>query len=73
MFEEMKDEYKIAFIRGATTASGNSVEEMEEVVVGLKLLKSNLKPRCIQMMILINVKAQTMLFQRASVIFQLNL
>ena len=50
MFEEMKDEYKIAFIRGATTASGNSVEEMEEVVVELinelisrnNLLKANL-------------------------------
>ena len=35
MFEEMKDEYKIAFIRGATTASGNSIEEIEEVVVEL--------------------------------------
>ena len=50
MFEEMKDEYKIAFIRGATTASGNSVEEIEEVVVELinelisrnNLLKANL-------------------------------
>ena len=50
MFEEMKDEYKIAFIRGATTASGNSVEEIEEVVVELinelisrnNLLKTNL-------------------------------
>ena len=31
----MKDEYKIAIIRGATTASGNSVEEIEEVVVEL--------------------------------------
>ena len=35
MFKKMKDEYKIAFIRGATTASGNSVEEIEEVVVEL--------------------------------------
>ena len=50
MFKKMKDEYKIAFIRGATTASGNSVEEIEEVVVELinelisrnKLLKTNL-------------------------------
>ena len=50
MLEEMKDEYKIAFIRGATTASGNSVEEIEEVVVELinelisrnNLLKANL-------------------------------
>ena len=31
----MKDDYKITFIRGATTASGNSVEEIEEVVVEL--------------------------------------
>ncbi len=31
----MKEEHKITFIRGATTASGNSVEEMEEVVVEL--------------------------------------
>ena len=50
MFEKMKDEYKITFIRGATTASGNSVEEIEEVVVELinelisrnNLLKTNL-------------------------------
>ena len=46
----MKEEHKITFIRGATTASGNSVEEMEEVVVELinelisrnNLLKTNL-------------------------------
>ena len=31
----MKDEYKITFIRGATTASGNSVEEIEDSVVEL--------------------------------------
>ena len=31
----MKQEYKIAIIRGATTASGNSVEAIEEVVVEL--------------------------------------
>ena len=31
----MKDDYKIAFIRGATTASGNSVEEIEDAVVEL--------------------------------------
>ena len=31
----MKDDYKISFIRGATTASGNSVEEIEEAVVEL--------------------------------------
>ena len=46
----MKDAYKITFIRGATTASGNSVKEIEEVVVELidelisrnNLLKTNL-------------------------------
>ena len=50
MFEKMKDDYKITFIRGATTASGNSVEEIEVVVVELiealisrnNLIKSNL-------------------------------
>ena len=31
----MKDDHKIAFIRGATTASGNSVEEIEDAVVEL--------------------------------------
>ena len=31
----MKEEHRIAFIRGATTASGNSAEEIEEVVVEL--------------------------------------
>ena len=31
----MKGDYKIAFIRGATTASGNSVEEIEDAVVDL--------------------------------------
>ena len=46
----MKDDYKITFIRGATTASGNSVEEIEVVVVELidelisrnNLIKKNL-------------------------------
>ena len=46
----MKDDYKIAFIRGATTASGNSVEEIEDAVVELvdelisrnSLIKSNI-------------------------------
>ena len=33
MSEKMKDDYKIIFIRGATTASGNSVREMEDAVV----------------------------------------
>tara|TARA_A100001388_G_scaffold267058_1_gene240783 strand:- start:651 stop:1022 length:372 start_codon:yes stop_codon:yes gene_type:complete len=31
----MKDDYMITFIRGATTASENSVEEIEEAVVEL--------------------------------------
>ena len=31
----MKDDYKITFIRGATTASGNSVKEIEDAVVEL--------------------------------------
>ncbi len=46
----MKDDYKITFIRGATTASGNSVEEIENAVVELidvlisrnNLIKTNL-------------------------------
>ena len=46
----MKENYKISFIRGATTASGNSVEEIEVAVVELvdelisrnSLTKSNL-------------------------------
>ena len=50
MDEKMKDDYKIAFIRGATTASGNSVKEIEDAVVELvnelisrnKLIKANL-------------------------------
>ena len=35
MYEKMKDGYKITFIRGATTASGNSVREIEVAVVEL--------------------------------------
>ena len=46
----MKDDYKVTFIRGATTASGNSFEEIEDAVVELinelisrnNLIKSNL-------------------------------
>ena len=46
----MKDTYKIMFIRGATTASGNSVSEIEDAVVELidelisrnNLIKTNL-------------------------------
>ena len=35
MSEKMKDDHKITFIRGATTASGNSVKEIEDAVVEL--------------------------------------
>ena len=50
MYEKMKDDYKISFIRGATTASGNSVTEIEDAVVELidelftrnNLIKKNL-------------------------------
>ena len=35
MSEKIKDDYKISFIRGATTASGNSVKEIEVAVVEL--------------------------------------
>ena len=35
MSEKMKDDYKITFIRGATTASGNSIGEIEIAVVEL--------------------------------------
>ena len=50
MHEKMKDDYKIAFIRGATTSTGNSIKEIEDAVVELidelisrnKLIKKNL-------------------------------
>ena len=50
MVEKMKDNYKINYIRGATTASGNSVKEIEDAVVELinelisrnNLIKTNL-------------------------------
>ena len=50
MSEKIKDDYKITFIRGATTASGNSAEEIEDAVVELinelisrnNLIKKNL-------------------------------
>ena len=45
MDEKMKDNYKITFIRGATTASGNSVKEIEDAVVELideLILRNNL-------------------------------
>ena len=35
MSEKIKDDYRITFIRGATTASGNSVREIEVAVVEL--------------------------------------
>ena len=46
----MKDDYKITFIRGATTATGNTVKEIEDAVMELidelisrnNLLKTNL-------------------------------
>ena len=46
----MKDNYKITFIRGATTASGNSIKEIEVAVMELidelisrnELIKTNL-------------------------------
>ena len=49
MYKKMKDDYKITFIRGATTASGNSFEDIEDAVVELinelisrnKLIKNN--------------------------------
>jgi chorismate mutase len=50
MYKQMNDDYKIRFIRGATTASGNSVKEIEEAVFELidelisrnNLIKKNL-------------------------------
>ena len=50
MHEKIIDDYKIKIIRGATTASGNSVKEIEDAVVELinelisrnNLIKSNL-------------------------------
>ena len=50
MSEKIKDIHKITFIRGATTASGNTVVEIEDAVVELvnelisrnKLIKTNL-------------------------------
>ena len=45
MHEKMKDNYKITFIRGATTASGNSVKEIQDAVVELVnelILRNNL-------------------------------
>ena len=35
MQKKMKDDYKITFIRGATTASGNSAQEIEDAVIEL--------------------------------------
>ena len=50
MSEIMQDDYKISFIRGATTASGNTIVEIEDAVIELinelisrnKLIKTNL-------------------------------
>ena len=43
MSGKMTDDYKITFIRGATTASGNSAREIEDAVVELinELIKRN--------------------------------
>ena len=35
MDEKIKDDYKIKFIRGATTAKGNTVKDIEDAVVEL--------------------------------------
>ena len=35
MYEKMKEDYKIKIIRGATTATGNSLKELEDAVVEL--------------------------------------
>ncbi len=35
MIEKIKDNYKFTFIRGATTSTGNSVEEIEDAVIEL--------------------------------------
>ena len=48
MYEKMNDDYKITFIRGATTASGNSVIEIEDSVVELideLISRNNLKKK----------------------------
>ena len=47
MNEKMKDKYKITFIRGATTASGNSFKEIEDAVVELinELISRNNLPK----------------------------
>ena len=45
MNEKNNDDYRITFIRGATTASGNSVKEIEDAVVELideLILRNNL-------------------------------
>ena len=45
MYKKIRDDYMITFIRGATTASGNSVEEIENAVVELidaLILRNNL-------------------------------
>ena len=37
MHEKMTDTYGIKFIRGATTATGNSVKEIEDAVVAPRI------------------------------------
>ena len=43
MLEKMKDDYKITFIRGATTATGNSFKEIEDAVQ--KVLNDGLRTK----------------------------
>ena len=50
----MNDDYKVTFIRGATTASGNSVEEIEDAVVELVnelILRNNLNKKSILLIV----------------------
>ena len=55
----MKDDYKLTFIRGATTAYGNSVEEIEDAVVELineLILRNNLKKTNLESIIFTTTK-----------------
>ena len=48
MIEEINENYKISFIRGATTATGNTVEEIKNAVVELideLISRNNLLPK----------------------------
>ena len=55
----MKDDYKLTFIRGATTAYGNSVEEIEDAVVELineLIIRNNLKKTNLESIIFTTTK-----------------